>query len=207
MPKILFTFEGTDGAGKSPISRKLYEYFLSKDIKTSLITTGFGYIDNAISSLKTDPCYDKKAHFLLALTNSILTYKKNIEYDQCVDELHIYIFDRYYHTTLAYNIALGVDSNWAIETAKVIPRPSKVFFCDASILNILNRKENIDFIETGFSKDIKKKKSFFQFQTKVLECYYKLIAMEPELFCMLDTNDIDKAFEQLLQTKEIINIK
>lgn len=188
MKNKFIVFEGLDGSGKSTLSKMYLNYLLEQGIDAVLITTGYPMIDSAIKEIKKDRTYyDIRAHFLLALSNSIMTYKTQIEPN--LNSGKVVILDRYYHTTLAYNMALGLDEKWAKSVALMIPKPDQVIFCNTSMNKLLERKlQKFEDIELGFSLDSNKQASFISYQSTVRYFYNKLIKEEPDLFYLLDTN-------------------
>jgi len=200
MSNKFIVFEGLDGSGKTTLSRMYYDWLLKQGIDAVLITNGYPMIDSALRELKSDRThYDIRAHFLLALSNSIMTYKTEIEPN--INNGKVVILDRYYFTTLAYNIALGLNENWAKNVALIIPKPDQVIFCNASMNKLLERKiQKFEDIELGFSTDPNRRASFINYQSSVRYQYNKLIKEDPSLFTLIDTNQsLEKSFEEIKQ--------
>lgn len=189
-------FEGADGVGKTTILKMLADILEKEDYKLSVINYGYKPIDEAIKVLRNDrKNYDPKAHFLLALSNSIMTYQTFIR--PALENGHIVILDRYYFTTIAYNIALGLNEEWVNEVANCVPIPDKVFYIYSSIENQILRKQiQFEDIELGFDEGNKKIKSFIVYQEKVKSVYEKQMAKNPELFVPVDNdNSIEETLE------------
>lgn len=200
MNNKFIVFEGLDGSGKTTLSRMYYDWLLEQGIDAILITTGYPMIDKAIQELKSDRTYyDIRVHFLLALSNSIMTYKTQIEPN--INSGKVVILDRYYFTTLAYNMALGLNENWAKNVSLIVPKPDQVIFCSASIDKLLERRiHRFEDIELGFSMNPDKQVSFIRYQSAVKHYYNKLIKEEPSLFTLIDTNQsLEKSFEEIKQ--------
>lgn len=189
-------FEGLDGSGKTTLSRMYYQWLIENGIAAELITNGYKPIDDAIKEIRNDITnYDIRAHFMLALSNSIMTYKMQVEPN--LKKGKVVILDRYYFTTLAYNMALGLNETWAKNVSFIIPNPDQVIFCNAGIDKHLERKiEKLDNIELGFSMDQDKKAAFISYQSRVKYYYDKLILENRDLFTLIDTND---SLEQCLE--------
>ena len=98
------------------------------------------------------------------------------------------IVDRYYPTTIAYNVALGMNYSWAKNVSKVVPLPDKIIYCSCDLETQLNRKQNkIDLIEAGFSHSTDKNRAFIMYQEKVRCVYEQLILESPSLYDVLNT--------------------
>ncbi|GEM_PF-2531191 len=179
-------FEGLDGTGKSTLSQKYCDYLNAKGVAAVRVTTGYPAIDTAISSLKNDGNYNVTSHFLLAISNSIMCYKSIIEPLLC--EGKVVIVDRYFPTTIAYNVASGMDYSWAKNVSSVVPLPDRIIYCSCELETQLSRKQNkIDSIETGFSYDSNKSRAFLEYQKKVSCVYERLILESPMLYSVLNT--------------------
>lgn len=196
MSNIFLVFEGLDASGKTTLSEYLYRDLMSIGKEAVLVKSGYILIDRTIANIKREKYYDKKIHFLLAMANSIITYKSTLEKNVC----KIILYDRYYYTTLAYNMALGMDYEWALKVSDIVEKPSKVVFCDSSIDALVNRKSGLyEDTETGFikSKD-SKRNSFIEYQSKVKYFYQKLIENDKERFIILNTeNTVEETFQSL----------
>lgn len=189
-------FEGADGVGKTTIL-KMFANLLEEDgYKVSIINYGYKPIDDTIKALRNDrKNYDPKAHFLLALSNSIMTYQTFIR--PALELGHIVILDRYYFTTIAYNVALGLNEEWVNEVVNCIPNPDKVFYIYSSIENqILRKQSQFEDIELGFNESDKKISSFILYQERVKSVYERQMTKNPELFVPVDNNSgIEEAVE------------
>lgn len=201
MNNKFIVFEGLDGSGKTTLSRLYYEWLLENGTDVELITCGYPIIDNAIQEIKNNRVnYDIRVHFLLAMSNSIMTYNTQVQPN--LNRGKFVILDRYYFTTLAYNMALGLNEDWAKNVALTVPLPDKVIFCNAGIDKHLERKiKKLEDIELGFSIDSDRQSSFINYQSRVKSYYDKLIEQNPNLFEQIDTN---KSFEECLEKIKIL---
>lgn len=199
MKNLFIVFEGSDGVGKSTLIKELYLILKKSGYDVEVVDKGMDFIDSAISELKNPSRndYDFNAHFLMATSNSLLTYKqKNFN-----NKNKIYLVDRYIYTTIAYNVALGFDYNLAVNIASLVPKPDIVFLCCLDEKNMLKRKKKIESIEVGFNE--LNRNNYIIYQKKVQEIYNQL-AIENELFVNVDTKSLNKALE--LTKKEILNL-
>ncbi len=190
-------FEGLDGTGKSTLSKSYCNYLNAMGIDAVYVNTGYPAIDTAISILKNDSNYNITSHFLLAIANSIMCYKNIVV--PLLSEGKTVIVDRYYPTTIAYNVASGMDYLWAMNVSKAVPLPDKIIYCSCSLATQLNRKQNkIDLIETGFSHSFDRRKSFLIYQEKVRCVYEHLVSESPSLYYILNTeNSISECLEKI----------
>ena len=190
---LFLAIEGTDGAGKSTLAKTIAERLSKRGITIALVASGMEAIDKAISELKNSGKYDMRAHFFLALANSIVTYNDHISPAEHDFSSTVFIFDRYFYTTVAYNAALGLDYTWCSEAAKAIPRPHKVIYCDLPVEKAAQRKKRYEEIETGFSSGGDEKASFYKYQSAVKDVYERMIDEDPNIFLRVNTEHLDSA--------------
>ncbi|MFH1148637.1 MAG: dTMP kinase [Pseudomonadota bacterium] len=126
---ILIVFEGIDGAGKSTQARILYEELEKRSFET------------VFSKEPTDSVYGLKIRDLATRDRDSVSPEE--EYHLFVNDRRIHvaglikpslvdgkivILDRYYHSTMAYQGALGLDmSRIREENESFAPRPDVVF--------------------------------------------------------------------------------
>lgn len=190
MKNYFIVFEGPDGVGKTTIINALAEMLKKENLSVEIVNTGLWFIDNAISELKKteNGLYDFNAHFLLATSNSILTYKQKNNSGSNM----IYLVDRYIYTTVAYNCALGFDFKLAEQISKLVPVPDIVFLCYLNTHILLERKKQIESIEVGF-KDVNLE-NYIDYQNKVVR-YYDKLCNRNNNFIKIDTENLENALK------------
>jgi len=126
---MFIVFEGVDGSGKSTHARLLADWLRGRGKGVFLTmepTEGrIGQLIRDVLSgkIKVDPktlallfCADRVEH-----VNQIR---------EALDKGDIVISDRYYHSTVAYQAAQGVDRKWLLELNSFAPEPDIVVFLD-----------------------------------------------------------------------------
>ena len=203
MSRTLFlAVEGCDGVGKTTLVNKLAEILRNRGIDTRIISSGDNLIDKAISKLKNDGRYDIKGHFFLAMANSILTYNDTVNNDFSSSETIVYIFDRYFYTTIAYNVALGLDFDWCWDVASVIQRPDIVIYCDLPVAEVVRSKKAFERIEVGFKYGDDVQKSFCEYQMTVKNVYERIINLDSSTYLRINTDEIGQAVDTVISCIE-----
>lgn len=144
---MFIVFEGIDGCGKSTQARMLAEWLESRGLpvlltaeptKTKLgglireILSGREEIDpNALALLFTGDRYEHLATEILP----------------ALGEGKIVICERYYYSTIAYQVAQGVDRPWIFEMNKYATNPDLVIFIDVKPKLAMSRKAGEEIFE------------------------------------------------------------
>jgi len=202
MPKGLFiVFEGIDGSGKTTQSKLLFELF-SKEGKQVIWTKE--PTDGDIGSLLTNK-YLKEVD--LPIVDALLFAADREEHlkDVVIPALNqgkIVISDRYYHSTLAYQQAQGLELKWLLELNKNFIKP------DLTIIIDLEPEIAIERIEKDKKRKIEDRKKFekLEFLKKVRKNFLDLPkVLKDEKIVVIDGNkEKEEGFEAVV--KEIKNI-
>jgi len=164
---LFIVVDGIDGSGKSEIIKMLHNYLFSKNKKYRLLTTREptnGKYGNQIRKMlrnEKDPqssssklmelfVKDREEH----LKNTIEPFlKKSDEH-----ELNIVLCDRYYHSTIAFQGAQGLDINELIKKNGKFRKPDITFILDAEpelALKRIEYREKEKFEKLEFMKKIR----------------------------------------------------
>ena len=196
MPKGLFiVFEGIDGSGKTTQSKLLFELF-SKEGKQVIWTKE--PTDGDIGSLLTNK-YLKEVD--LPIVDALLFAADREEHlkDMVIPALNqgkIVISDRYYHSTLAYQQAQGLELKWLLELNKNFIKPNLTIIID------LEPEIAIERIEKDKKRKIEDRKKFekLEFLKKVRKNFLDLPkVLKDEKIVVIDGNEEkEKVFEAIL---------
>ncbi|NAZ13430.1 MAG: dTMP kinase [Desulfurococcales archaeon] len=195
----LIVFEGIDGAGKTTVSRKIVEILSSKGFKTFYTRepsdSPFAQLLNDLKTkIDTGPIIDA-----LAMSLDRAFHMMN-EVEPRLAEGYVVVMDRYYHSTIAYQGAMGADIKWIRDINRVFRRPDIAFYLDVSVETAMRR-----------IRDKKSRWPFYEFKdflSKVRDIYLKLVK-ENELIYVdaeRDLNDVINQVIKILREKTSLNI-
>jgi dTMP kinase len=195
----LIVFEGIDGAGKTTVSRKIVEILSSKGFKTFYTKepsdSPFAQLLNDLKTkIDTGPIIDA-----LAMSLDRAFHMMN-EVEPRLAEGYVVVMDRYYHSTIAYQGAMGADIKWIRDINRVFRRPDIAFYLDVSVETAMRR-----------IRDKKSRWPFYEFKdflSKVRDIYLKLVE-ENELIYVdaeRDLNDVINQVIKILREKTYLNI-
>jgi dTMP kinase len=195
----LIVFEGIDGAGKTTVSRKIVEILSSKGFKTFYTRepsdSPFAQLLNDLKTkIDTGPIIDA-----LAMSLDRAFHMMN-EVEPRLAEGYVVVMDRYYHSTIAYQGAMGADIKWIRDINRVFRRPDIAFYLDVSVETAMRR-----------IRDKKSRWPFYEFKdflSKVRDIYLRLVE-ENELIYVdaeRDLNDVINQVIKILREKTSLNI-
>jgi len=195
----LIVFEGIDGAGKTTVSRKIVEILSSKGFKTFYTRepsdSPFAQLLNDLKTkIDTGPIIDA-----LAMSLDRAFHMMN-EVEPRLAEGYVVVMDRYYHSTIAYQGAMGADIKWIRDINRVFRKPDIAFYLDVSVETAMRR-----------IRDKKSRWPFYEFKdflSKVRDIYLRLVE-ENELIYVdaeRDLNDVINQVIKILREKTSLNI-
>lgn len=179
----IISFEGIDGAGKTTLSKALRDYLITHTSYKVLYTQE--PFTNEISELIKKSGW-KDPILLTLLFSADRAYHIKWISEQNPD---VVIMDRYIHSTIAYQSALGVDEKWIEEVNSKFPKPDLVFLLDIDVKEALKRIKKDD--KFSFKEKIE---SLEKVRQKYLEIAKR------ENFIVIDaTKKIEKISEEIIE--------
>ena len=133
----IIVFEGIDGAGKTTISKLVYDFLKEKNYNVILTQEPF---TKEIKELIKNSGW-KDPVLLTLLFSADRAYHIKWLMDQ---KPEIVIMDRYYYSTIAYQSVLGVEEDWIITVNSKFPKPDITFLLDLSEEEALKRLKKDD---------------------------------------------------------------
>ncbi|MBU0762141.1 MAG: dTMP kinase [Candidatus Altiarchaeota archaeon] len=128
---MFIVFEGVDGCGKSTHAKLLTQWLRKRGknvFYTAEPTNGeVGVLIRKILSGKITA--DPKT---LALLFTADRAQHVLEIEKHLRKGHIVVSDRYYHSTVAYQAAQGIDRNWLLKLNNFAPNADIVLYLDVS---------------------------------------------------------------------------
>ncbi len=142
MKGVLVVFEGIDGSGKSIQAELLYkrlkEMGLNLYLGSEPTESHYGKIIRKISEADTDISLPLEEEYRIFLEDRRLHVKEKIL--PSLEEGKVVILDRYYHSTMAYQGAKGIDpKRIEEENESFAPRPDLLFLMDLDVNEAIKR--------------------------------------------------------------------
>src|SRR3989344_5544971 len=170
---VFIVIDGVDGSGKSEIVKMLHNYLFSRNKEYRILTTReptngiYGKQIRQMLANEQDPMTSREKLLELFIKDREQHLKNIIEpflQNNEDSELNIVICDRYYHSTIAFQSAQGLDMNDLVEKNKKFKKPDITFILDVEPPLALKRIEH------------RKKEKFEQlaFMQKIRENFLKL---------------------------------
>ena len=198
--------DGIDGSGKSEMIKLIHNHLFSKSKKFRILTTReptngeYGKKIRQMLAHENDPfsssrelvelfIKDREMH----LKNTIIPFLSNTN----GDEINIVISDRYYHSTIAFQSAQGMNINEMIEKNKDFLKPDVAFILDVlpevALKRIEYRKKE-KFEQLEFMNKIRNN---FLMLPQVLDDNIKIIDSNRPIKQVF--NDIKKDIDSLIE--------
>jgi dTMP kinase len=155
---LFIVFEGVDGGGKTTQINLLKEHYEAEDRKVILTREP---TDTSIGQLIREYAESRQRNLspeTEALLFSADRREHSILIKKYVEEGYIVISDRYYHSTIAYQGAAGVDEDWIIALNKFALQPDTVILLDIDPEDSLRRVDDRDktvFEELEYLKKVR----------------------------------------------------
>ena len=164
---IFIVIDGMDGAGKGELIQRLQSYIFSKDKKNRIMTTReptMGIFGREIRKiLKEDNGPEKNAETLLELfikdreehlNKTIIPFLDNVS----GDNVNIVLCDRYYHSTIAFQHAQGIEMKKLLDMNRKFRKPDLALILDLNpeiALKRLSARQKEKFEQIDFMKRLR----------------------------------------------------
>ncbi len=129
MRGALIVFEGIDGAGKTTVSRRIAERLVSSGYRA--IYTYEPYespFAKALMRIKESSIHSPLIDALGMTCDR--AYHVETVVKPAIERGEIVVMDRYYHSTIAYQGAMGIDIEWLRVINSVFPKPDLAIYLD-----------------------------------------------------------------------------
>ena len=128
----IIAFEGIDGAGKTTISKIIYNFIKEKNY--NVILTQEPFTKEITELIKKSGWRDPVLLTLLFSADRAYHIRWLVE-----QKPEIVIMDRYYYSTIAYQSVLGLDEDWILNVNSKFPKPDITFLLDLNEEEALKR--------------------------------------------------------------------
>ena len=139
---MLVVFEGLDNCGKTTIVEKLKNYYDHQDIPSEFTREFETDVGKLIKKMSQEKQLDSiLKSYLFAADRQIRTrIYTNEDYEN-----KMILFDRYYHSAVAYRMAEGIDKEWVMTLNSVFRKPDIGFYIDISPEESVKRNTDTKF--------------------------------------------------------------
>ncbi len=162
---LLVAIEGIDGSGKTTLAKNLVNRLQGKGYKVHYTFEPTHSIIGKLLRELPDNYRSPLIETLLYAADRVHHYLSEIKTK--IDEGYIVIVDRYIHSSIAYQGALGAPLQWIIEVNRHVPKPDLAFYIDVPVEVAIQRLEAS-----------RKKKTFYEKKEllrKVRRIYLELV--------------------------------
>ena len=140
--KMLVVFEGLDNCGKTTIVEKLKNYYDQQGIPAEFTREFETDVGKLIKKMSQENQLDSiLKSYLFAADRQIRTrmYTDEDYQDKMI------LFDRYYHSAIAYRMAEGINKEWVMTLNSVFKKPDIGFYIDITPEESVKRNTDTKF--------------------------------------------------------------
>ncbi len=203
---IFIVLDGIDGSGKSEIVKMLHNYLFSKNKGYRILTTreptngSYGKQIREMLQNEKDPFASSNTLIGLFIKDREQHLKATMEpflKNKNEDELNIVLCDRYYYSTIAFQVAQGLDVKEVISKNKNFRKPDLAFILDVEpsiALKRIEHRKKEKFEQLEFMKKIREN---FLNLNKLLKDNIKIIDSSKPLANVFENvrKEVDKVLD------------
>ncbi len=139
---MFITFEGIDGSGKTTQVELLKKWLNTKGIRVKVTEEPTKDLETSqvLQEHLKNPDTEQWVDAILFAADRALHIEKVIM-PSLMKGLTV-ICDRYIHSSIAYQTAMGLNKEWVINLNKCFPKPNLTIYLDAPVKTAINRVNN-----------------------------------------------------------------
>lgn len=139
---MLIAFEGLDNCGKTTMVARLKEYYDNLNIAADFTREFETNIGQEIRKMSENGTLDSVLKAYLFAADRHIRTRIYSEEDY---KNKIILFDRYYHSAIAYRMAEGVNRKWIENINSIFRKPDLVFYIDITPEESIKRNTTTKF--------------------------------------------------------------
>ena len=201
---MFIAFDGIDGSGKTTLSQKVFQYFVSENNNPEIFDMGnFGFIDDYLNAIK-----NKKHHVDPKIRELLFYFEGNLFSDYIRENRdRIIITDRYFLSYYAYGPINGICQEEVWNLVHRMISPDFYFFidvCPEVALERIMKYRKIDIPEIGYKNSLSQneeenQKLFLKTQQEVYSNYKMAISKFDLKVCIINgERKIDQIFDEII---------
>lgn len=139
---MFITFEGIDGSGKTTQVELLKKWLNNKGIRVKVTEEPTKNLETSqvLQEHLKNPDTEQWVDAILFAADRALHIERVIM-PSLMKGLTV-ICDRYIHSSIAYQTAMGLNKEWVINLNKCFPKPNLTIYLDAPVKTAINRVNN-----------------------------------------------------------------
>lgn len=186
---MLVVFEGLDNCGKTTIVEKLKQYYDQQGILAEFTREFETDVGRLIKKMSQENQLDSiLKSYLFAADRQIRTRM----YTEDDYQNKMILFDRYYHSAVAYRMAEGINKEWVINLNSVFKKPDIGFYIDITPEESVKRNTDTKFNIIATAEHL----------AKVRKAYLSFIN-EENLIYINGMRDLEDVYNEILNYIEM----
>lgn len=160
---MFIVIEGLDGSGKSTQARMLAESLRKEGHDVNLTAEPTESMTGSLLRRILSGYLEVDAKTLALLFTADRMEHLDKEIKPSLDKGEVVVCERYYHSTVAYQAAQGIDRNWLLQLNCKALEPDATFYLDIEPSKAINRSDrNEIFEEAEFLKKVQREYDKFK---------------------------------------------